>query len=106
MQGTMSETAMPSKVSTAKHKTVKHELHRMDIEKADNGGYTVSHHFRPKGKKGSSGMMGDSYRPSETHVFQSFTDMHGHLPKAFEEKVTPAANTQEGNEELPTSKKA
>jgi hypothetical protein len=104
MQDTMAETAMPSKVSTAKHKTVKHELHRMDIEKADNGGYSVTHHFRPKGKRGEMGA--DSYKPSQTHVFQSFTDMHGHLPKAFEEKVTPAASVQEGNEELPTSKKA
>jgi len=103
----MERSATPHKATTAKHKTLKHELHRMDIEKADNGGYSVTHHFRPKGKpRGNAlGSPGD-YKPSETHVFQNFTDMHGHLPQAFEEAVTPAANVQQGDEEMPTAKGA
>ncbi len=99
------DAAMPTKATAPKHKAIQHELHRMDIEKADNGGYSVTHHFRPKSKKNRGG-MGDSYRPSETHVYQSFTDMHGSLPDAFNEKLDAASNTQEGQEELPTSKSA
>jgi hypothetical protein len=102
----METSATPTKVSAPKHKTVKHEMHRMSIEKADNGGYSVEHHFRPKGKKGRSEMMGGDYKPIETHVFTDFQSMHDHMPKAFDEKVPSAAATQEGNEEVPTAKGA
>jgi hypothetical protein len=103
----MSETsATPAKVSASKHKTIQHELHRMEIEKADNGGYSVTHHFRPKNKKNRGEMTG-SYRPSEIHVMGNAADMHAHVQKHYPSSASDkAASNDEGVEEMPTAKGA
>ena len=45
------------------------EIHRIEIEPAENGGHTVTHHFKPTEKPGK-GLSYDYDRPrSETHVF-------------------------------------
>jgi hypothetical protein len=106
----MSETsATPHKVSAEKHKGTRHELHRMTIEKAEKGGYVATHSFRPKNKarRGEQMMGMGAHKPDETHAFQDFASMHAHMAGAFGEHAADAAsNTQEGDEELPTSKKA
>lgn len=95
------------RVSAKKVPKGKKRLHRVEIEKADNGGYSVTHHFRG-GEGESPSDMG--YHMPETHVYSDFNSMHGDLPLAFSETQggppSPAANTQEGNEEMPTAKGA
>lgn len=106
MQGTMSETsATPSKVSTAKSKTVKHEVDEVAIRKAKNGGYLSRVSYRPKG--GGDPYSIGAHKPSEEFQFGNFADVVAHHGKMFGERVgDAAASQQEGQEELPTSKKA
>lgn len=102
----MSETsATPSKVSAAKHKGIKHEVDEVSTKKAKNGGYINRVSFRPKGG-GDPYAMG-AHKPSEEHAFGTYHDAAMHHGKMFGEKVgDAAAHGQEGNEEMPTSKKA
>ncbi len=48
---------------------MKKKLRRMEIEPAENGGHTVTHHFKDMPSHSSKNGLGMSYTPSETHVF-------------------------------------
>lgn len=43
-------------------------MRRMEIEPAENGGFTVTHHYKPMQKTGRHGMQ-ESYVEPESHVF-------------------------------------
>lgn len=47
----------------------KKEIRRIEIEPAENGGHTVTHHFKPR-EKASKGLSYEYDHPApETHVF-------------------------------------
>lgn len=72
----------------------KHKVHRVSIEQADNGGFSVEHHFKPiEGRRGEP----SDYKSPETHVFKGAGDMHKHVAKIFPLPAGkgPAAQTAE-----------
>lgn len=73
-------SASPSRGSASKKsKQAERELHRVSIEKSSNGGFSVEHSFRAKGK---SAYDYPGY-PNETHVFGAAKDLHAHLKKMY-----------------------
>lgn len=85
----------PSRVSAPKSSGRKFKVHRVEVERADNGGYISTHHFKQDG--GRPHEMG-SYKEAERHVHKSAKDMQADVAKSFGEK---AASGQEADEELP-----
>ena len=73
-------------------------IRRVEIERADNGGYTVTHHFKdePSTKTRPYPMP---RKPPEVHVFADFEPMAGHLADAFGHGKGKAAHAQEPDEE-------
>lgn len=59
---------------------MKHELTRMEIEPAENGGHTVTHYFKSKPAI-ARGHMESSYVEPEKHVFGEgeHKEMMGHI---------------------------
>lgn len=56
-------------------KTKKAKVHRMEIERADGGGYIVHHHHeQPKDKEGMS-----EHRPMTKHVVADADDLADHV---------------------------
>lgn len=51
------------------------------IEKAANGGFTVTHNYRSKSRARSG--LGDAYLPSEDYVFAHLDGVIADLKKAF-----------------------
>jgi hypothetical protein len=47
---------------------MKKEIRRIEIEPAENGGHTVTHHLKPAQRQGRHGMM-EIYMEPEHHVF-------------------------------------
>jgi hypothetical protein len=86
----------PTRVSAPKSSGRKFVLHRVEVEKADKGGYVSRHYFKSAEKKGDVGM---GYREPETHVHATVADLHKDLSKAFGEKG--ASSGQESSEEVP-----
>lgn len=104
-------TKMPHHASASKHSGRKHVLHRMHIEKADNGGFSVEHHYKESG--GDRDMM-MSHKPSTTHVFKNHKDMLKHVGAAFGENgghvdvadKTVGDESNAGEAETPTAQGA
>lgn len=48
---------------------MKKEIRKMEVEPAENGGFTVTHHFKESPSHSSKSGMGMSYTPPEAHVF-------------------------------------
>lgn len=70
----------------------KHTISRMSIEQADNGGFSVEHHFKPvESRRGEP----SDYKSPETHVFKGAGDLHKHVAKIFPDKKPPAPQTAE-----------
>lgn len=46
----------------------KKEIRRIEIEPAENGGHTVTHHHKPMQRTGRHGMV-ENYIEPENHVF-------------------------------------
>jgi len=95
MRSTDGKASQANRVEAPKHKSRKHTVRRIDIEKADNGGYSVQRHFKvADGKPGEIG----AYKEPETHVFENFEAMHDAMPELLEHKGDPA-RVQEDVEE-------
>lgn len=86
----------PARVSAPKSAGRKFNLHRVEVEKADKGGYVSRHYFKSSEKGGLS----NGYREPETHVHADVDALHKDLAKAFGEKP---ASGQEADEELPAA---
>lgn len=87
----------PTRVAAQKSSGRKFELHRVEIERADHGGFIARHHFRPVDPR-RDGLIG-SYKEPETSVHNNMAEVHAGLSKAFGEKAP--ANVQEAAEEVP-----
>ena len=69
-------------------------IRRIEIEPADNGGHTVTHHFKSQPVHSSKHGMGSEYADPETHTFGAAEghDMlahlanHLHIPETADEE--------------------
>lgn len=50
-------------------KEAKHQMSRMEIEPAENGGHVVTHYLKSTPKVGRGGDMSMAYHEPERHVF-------------------------------------
>jgi hypothetical protein len=55
--------------------------HRVTIEPAENGGFSLEAHMRSTGRSKSG--LGDPYCPPKTYVFESMDGLVGQLGKLF-----------------------
>lgn len=64
--------------------SVPDDLQRLEIEPADNGGFTVTHHLKPKKHKPTKGEAPvTDYQEPKRHVFSTHSEMMAHLMKAL-----------------------
>jgi len=70
-QGTMRASVEKPRINAPKR------LRKITVSKADNGGFIVSHHYRPG--------YGGTPKP-ERHAFAQYDDVHAHLEKMGQPK--------------------
>ena len=61
------------------------KIRRMEIEPAENGGHTITHHFKESPTHSSKSGMGMSYTEPERHVFgpEDGHEMLAHVANAL-----------------------
>jgi hypothetical protein len=57
------------------------DLARLEIEPADNGGFTVTHHIKPKKTKSKDGFSPSEYQEPKRNVFSTHEEMIAHVGK-------------------------
>lgn len=77
----------------------KKEIRRIEIEPAENGGHTVTHHYHPMQHQGRHGVQ-ESYVEPETHVFGKgeHEDMLAHVANHLD---LPEPKEEDGDDEEP-----
>ena len=88
----------------------KREIRRMEIEPAENGGHTVTHHYKEmpmRSSKAHSGVMPRAYHEPEHHVFgpEDGHEMLAHIAnhlhiKDMAEEESGGAGEQEHEEPI------
>lgn len=78
------------------------KLRRLEIEPADNGGHTITHHFKSQPRKGPNGSVGMDYPDHEQHTFgPEEKQQHAvlsHIAQALGFKKVAAAERKEDEE--------
>lgn len=76
----------------------KKHIRRIEIEPAENGGHTVTHHFKETPSHSSKSGIGMSYTEPERHVFgpEQGHDMLAHIANHL---AIPEPDEKEGDEE-------
>lgn len=81
----------------------KREIRRMEIEPAENGGHTVTHHYKEQPHHSSKSGMGMQYVEPEHHVFgaEEGHEMLAHIANHLQipesnERQEPEENESEG----------
>lgn len=78
----------------------KKEIRRIEIEPAENGGHTVTHHFKDMPHHSSKNGIGVSYTEPEHHVFgpEQGHDMLAHIANHLHVPEQDAAGEGESEE--------
>lgn len=76
---------------------MKKEIRRIEIEPAENGGHTVTHHYKPMQRESKHGVM-ENYVEPEQHVFGAD---EGHEMLAHVANHLEIPEMEEGDEDEP-----
>lgn len=58
------------------------DLERLEIEPADNGGFSVTHRLKDKKEKGKDGETHTVFQEPKKHVFSTHSEMMEHVHQA------------------------
>lgn len=74
------------------------EMHRMDVEKADDGSFVMKHRMRLKKKHEGKDGFHHGYMDDKVHTAANTKELMAHMQKHFGAKMAPAGSSDAAEE--------